>query len=179
MVNVPHSFRFGLELSTDVKPAKFLAITAHTTLSVNKIKDYVGYVDNWDTYSQNEEILGTTDLSFSPSVTAGMQLYIQPCKNLVASWNARYVGKQYIDNTSNDNRTLAAYLVNDINMRYSIDNILFKKITLWIQVNNVFNELYETNAWIYRYIYNDTEYKYDGFFPQATRNFLAGVTIQI
>lgn len=179
MVNVPSSYRAGMEILATVKPAKRLSLTAHATFSTNKINNFVAYVDDWDTYSQQEESLGTTDLSFSPSVTSGMQVQVEPLKRLILLWNARYIGKQYIDNTSNDARVLDAYFVNDLNIRFSFENAFFRKITLWAQLNNLFDELYESNAWVYRYYAGGKEYKMDGYFPQATRNFLAGVTFAL
>jgi iron complex outermembrane receptor protein len=40
------------------------------------------------------------------------------------------------------------------------------------------NEEYETNAWVYSYIYEGKRYKMDGYFPQAGTNFLVGVNIR-
>jgi iron complex outermembrane receptor protein len=45
-------------------------------------------------------------------------------------------------------------------------------------INNIFNEKYETNAWVYRYYYEDKEYMMDGYFPQAGINFLAGINLR-
>ena len=57
-----------------------------------------------------------------------------------------------------------------------------KKIELQFVVNNIFNDQYETDAWVYRYMskdaYNkDTYYNEDGYFPQAGRNFMAAVVL--
>jgi iron complex outermembrane receptor protein len=42
-------------------------------------------------------------------------------------------------------------------------------------VNNLFNEMYESNAWVYSYILEGERYKMDGYFPQAGTNFMLGV----
>jgi iron complex outermembrane receptor protein len=48
-----------------------------------------------------------------------------------------------------------------------------------LNVNNLFNHEYETNAWVYRY-YSESSYsKLDGYFPQAGINFMAGLTIRL
>jgi iron complex outermembrane receptor protein len=46
-----------------------------------------------------------------------------------------------------------------------------------LTLNNIFGEKYETNAWVYRYYYNDTEYEMNGYFPQAGFNFMLGMNI--
>jgi len=45
-------------------------------------------------------------------------------------------------------------------------------------LNNVFNEMYESNAWVYRYISGNQEYEMNGYFPQAGINFLAGISLK-
>jgi len=42
-------------------------------------------------------------------------------------------------------------------------------------VNNLFNEMYESNAWVYSYIFGGKRYEMDGYFPQAGRHFMVGV----
>jgi iron complex outermembrane receptor protein len=45
-------------------------------------------------------------------------------------------------------------------------------------VNNLFNEEYESNAWVYSYILGGERYKMDGYFPQAGRHFMVGVDLK-
>lgn len=179
MINVPNSFRAGIEVSAEANPIRSLLIGAHATLSSNKIKNFVSYVDNWDTYVQRVDSLGETDLSFSPALTAGAQVKYEPFKGFTTTWYSRYVGKQFIDNTSSDERSLDAYFVNDLNMSYSFKTSLIKEIRIWGQVNNIFDVQYESNAWIYRYISEGKEYKMDGYFAQAGINFMAGITLNL
>ena len=49
---------------------------------------------------------------------------------------------------------------------------------LHLQVNNLFDEEYESNAWVYSYQTGGTRYKMDGYFPQAGINFMAGITVR-
>ena len=48
----------------------------------------------------------------------------------------------------------------------------------WELVNNIFNEQYESNAWVYRYMFDGKEYTMDGYFPQAGINFLGGIELK-
>ena len=45
-------------------------------------------------------------------------------------------------------------------------------------INNIFNQEYETNAWVYQYTFENEHRVMDGYFPQAGINFLAGLTLK-
>ena len=175
MVNVDKSFRTGLELQAGVIISNNFQWNGNTTFSINKINDFTEYVDNWDTWGQEPFELGTTDLAFSPNVVANSQFVFTPVKNLNLAFVSSYVGKQFIDNTSNENRILDAYFVNNLKVDYSFNTNLFEKITLHLMVNNLFNEMYESNAWVYSYILGGERFKMDGYFPQAGTHFMIGV----
>ncbi len=175
MVNVDKSFRTGIELQAGVQIVKNLQWNGNATFSSNKIKNFTEYVDNWDTWGQEQYDLGTTDIAFSPNIVANSQLVFSPVKNLNLSFISSFVGKQYIDNTSNDDRILNSYFVNHLKADYNFNTNLFKEITLHLMVNNLFNEVYESNAWVYSYIYEGNRSKMDGYYPQAGTHFMFGV----
>jgi iron complex outermembrane receptor protein len=175
MVNVDNSFRTGIELQAGVKITPTLQWNGNTTFSINKVKDFIEYVDNWDTWGQESYELGTTDLAFSPNVTANSRFTFSPVNNLEINIVSSYVGKQYIDNTSNRDRILDAWFVNNLNAEYSMNTKLFEEITFRLLVNNLFNEKYESNAWVYSYISEGERYKMDGYFPQAGTHFMFGI----
>ncbi len=175
MVNVDKSFRTGIELQAGVQVTKNFQWNGNTTFSINKIEDFAEYVDNWDTWGQETYELGTTDLAFSPNIVANSQFVFTPAKNLNIAFVSSFVGKQFIDNTSSEDRTLNAYFINNIKADYKFNTNLFEEITLHLMVNNLFNEKYESNAWVYSYIYGGERYKMDGYFPQAGTHFMFGV----
>ncbi len=175
MVNVDKSFRTGLELQVGWKISQRLQWNTNATFSQNKIKDFTEYVDDWDNGGQQAFQLGTTDLAFSPNFVGNSRLVFTPVKNLNFSLFSSYVSKQYIDNSSNNGRTLDAYFVNNLKADYTFQSRLFKEITLNILVNNLLNEQYESNAWVYSYILGGERYKQDGYFPQAGTNYMLGV----
>ena len=178
MQNVDNSYRAGLEFVTAWKITDYLKWEFNTTLSTNKIKNFTAFVDDWNTWpDQKIEEYDETDISFSPSLIANSNFEISPLKGLRISLMSSYVGKQFIDNTSNDNRSLDAYLVNNIRFNYAVETKLMKRIEFILSLNNIFNEKYESNAWVYRYYYDGTEYEMNGYFPQAGFNFMAGINI--
>ena len=175
MVNVDNSFRTGIELQAGVKITPTLQWNGNTTFSINKVKEFIEFVDNWDTWGQESFELGTTDLAFSPNVTVNSRFTFSPVNNLEINFVSSHVGKQYIDNTSNSDRILNAWFVNNLNAEYSMNTKLFEEITFRLMVNNLFNEKYESNAWVYSYISEGERYKMNGYFPQADTHFMFGI----
>ncbi|MGV8096039.1 MAG: TonB-dependent receptor [Mangrovibacterium sp.] len=178
MVNVDESYRAGIELSGGLKISRSLNWDVHATFSRNKIKNFTEYVENWDTEDLNAFDLGKTDLAFSPELIVNSQINFKPINLLNISLLSNYVSDQYIDNTSNNDRKLNDWFVSNLKIDYQLKNVLFDEVKLHLLVNNLFNEEYESNAWIYSYIYGGERYKMDGYFPQAGINFLAGITIR-
>ncbi len=177
MTNVPRSYRAGIESAALLKVGKNIEFEGNIALSRNKIIDFTEYIDDWDTWSQVSRYLGETDISFSPSVVSGAVIsYLAP-KNLKVSLTSKYVGRQYIDNTSSAERSLNPWHFNNLNICYIINEFPFNEIEFKLSVINLFNVQYESNAWVYRYIYGGEEYAMEGYFPQAGRHFMAGVRI--
>lgn len=185
MTNVEKSYRLGIELSLGFEITSWLNWDLNATLSSNKVVDFTGYVDNWDYWNdpetepyQIEESLGTTDLSFSPGFLMNSQIDVEPLENLHLNLLSRFVGRQYIDNTSSADRSLDPYFISDLRISYSFFPDFVKELNLSFQLMNIFNTEYEANAWVYRYFYEGTEGKYDGYFPQAGIHFMAGVRVR-
>lgn len=183
--NVPKSYREGVEISTAWQITNKLVWNANVSLSQNKIKNFTEYVDNWNYWDdpanepyQYEKSLGTTDISFSPGVIAGSILKLSPVKNLNIAWVSKYVGRQYIDNTSSKERSLHPYWVNNLRFNYSIHLRGIKTLGFMLNLNNIFSTEYETNAWVYRYVYNGARSEMNGYFPQAKFNFMGGINLK-
>jgi iron complex outermembrane recepter protein len=179
MENVDKSFRTGLELSFAVRIIKNLRWDINATISTNKILDFSEYVDNWDEWpNQIENHLGTTDIAFSPNLTGSSIISWDAFKNFNISLISKYVGKQYIDNTSSDERKLDPYFINDILLSYNLKIKSLKQLSFSLKINNITNAEYETNAWVYRYYSEGSYGVLDGYFPQAGINFLVGTSIR-
>ena len=184
MTNVKNSYRAGIELIAGARITHNLKINANATFSRNKIKDFTEYVDNWDYWNdpatepyQKVNHLGITDLAFSPDIIASGQLSYSPVTDLTVSLLSKYVSRQYIDNTSSKDRSLDPYFINNILFNYSLRDIIGKEIKFSLQLNNILNTQYESNAWVYRYYYGGEYSVLDGYFPQAGFNFLAGINL--
>ena len=178
MTNVDKSYRAGLELMAGIKLTEKLKWDVNLTFSKNKIKDFTDYVDDWDNGGQIATKLGTTDLAFSPEMIANSQLSWLAAKGLNVSLQTYSVSKQYIDNTSSDNRKLDGYLLNNMKFTYCVPQKFAKEFNLHLMVNNLFDNKYENNAWVYSYVLGGERFAMDGYFPQAGIHFLAGLDIK-
>jgi len=183
-VNVPKSYRAGLELSATVKLAEKWKLAANTTFSQNKIKDFTETVVNYDGDADKINKFAKTDISFSPNLISGGQLFYSPTQNVELAWMTKYVSKQFMDNTSDDDRSLNAFFVNDIRASYTFKpkaerRPLFKEFSFSLLVNNIFNHLYESNGYTYSYIYDKQVTTENFYYPQAGTNFLLAVKVRL
>ena len=179
MTNVPKSYRMGFEYTGKLALLNNLTWEHHVTLSTNKIIDFVEYVDDWDNWgNQLSHDLGKTDIAFSPSVVAGSNFSWQASKLLNVNFQSNYVSRQFLDNTSNTDRSLNAYSVSNLKLDYTLPQKLVKKWVIYATLNNLFNEKYESNGWVYSYYSEGTRQKEDGLFPQAGISYLLGMSIE-
>ena len=184
MENVKNSYRTGIEIETQIPISNYLRLDANATFSKNIIKNYTAFYDVYDSYydkllRQDSENLGNTDISFSPNVIAMGSLTYTPKRNLSFNLMGKYVGKQYYDNTSNDDHSLDAYFVSNFMAGYTFSKSRFGEIDLQFMVNNIFDKKYIANAWVATDKLEDGQsFVYKGLFPQATRNFMGRVTLR-
>ncbi|GAA4802932.1 TonB-dependent receptor [Olivibacter ginsenosidimutans] len=182
-MNVPDSYRMGVE--ADVKwqpiPAFYWALTG--AWSQNKIKNFVEYIniydENWEVADQQINALGRTDIALSPSFVGSSELSYRPIADTEIAFISKYVSRQYLDNTSDQERSLDAFFVNNLRLSYQLRFKGVKHIGLSLLVNNIFNEKYESNGYTYSSIYegDPTVYTNNFYFPQAGTNFLLGLHV--
>ncbi len=176
--NVDQSYRAGIELQADVEIIELLHWNANLTLSQNKIKNFTEVVYD---YTTGFEVIPTTftntDIAFSPGIIAGSQLTLEPIDRFQIALLSKYVGNQFLDNTSNPDRQIDAYLVNDLRLAYQFRPAGMEAINLSLMINNVFNAQYSSNGYTYSYIFGDKIIE-NFYYPQAGRWFLAGLDIK-
>ena len=179
MANVDKSYRIGIEIAAAYQPVRFFTWHINGCLSHNRIIDYVNYVDDWNNGGQVEEQLGNTPIAFSPAAVLANDFTFTPLRNFDISLTTKFVSKQYLDNSGNDERCLKPYSYTNLRISYTFEFKKFaKELGLYFQVNNLFNAQYESNAWIYSYYYDGTRYADAGYYPQAGINFLGGVRLK-
>ena len=190
-VNVPKSYRAGIELEANYKVSSKINLNGNVTLSQNKIKTFTEYIDDWDTGAQIAVNHNNTDLSFSPKVISAANLtykiWERNHKALSLTWSFKSVGKQYLDNTSDELAKLSAYSQQDVRLNFIAEKMKFGEFDFGLQCNNIFNNNVISNGWTYRYkagfdatkddVYsakgNGSDiYNQIGLFPQAFRHFM-------
>jgi iron complex outermembrane receptor protein len=181
--NVDKSYRMGLEVEAMFKISQALSLNANVTLSRNKIKAFnevlYDYGVNFDEYNEVVRSYSDTDISFSPNVIAGSSLIYKPFANAEVALLTKYVGSQFLDNTSNKARSLSGYCINDFRLNYTIRPTFMKEITVSVLVNNIFDKKYESNGYTWGYLGGGSEYRENYFFPQAGTNLLAMLTMKL
>ena len=198
-VNIPDSYRRGLELTGSFQLMDKLLWRVNATFSENKIAEFNEFIDNWDTGVKDSVTHTNTNIAFSPSITGGSQLIFTPFNSvengkLDLALVTKYVGDQFIDNTSSEYAKLDAYLVNDFRVSYTVKTKLFKEIVISSWVRNLFNQNYISNAWVYRFNTTGDPTAYDpyansegsgtdsynqiGAFNQAGINFFIGLKLK-
>ena len=191
--NIKSSYRRGLEVEGSYELSKKLNISGNLTISENKVDTFTQFIDNWDTWGQSQVIHENTDLAFSPKLIWAAQANYKFSDDISLLFNSKYVGEQFIDNTSSDERKLDDYLISNLQIDYVFNSFLFKNAKISFLINNLFDIEYVSNAWVYRYISNsydprssdayttlasDGIYDMAGYFPQAKRNYLLGITLE-
>ena len=177
-VNVEESYRTGLELQIAQQFGSKFLLSLNATFSSNKIKNFTETIPSFDGETPNEvNNYEDTDIAFSPNIIAGGSLRFTPTDGLELALLPKYVGHQFLDNTSNNNRSLDAFFVNDLRINYSLKPKGFKNMTLSLLLNNLFNTEYESNGYTYSYLYfgKITE---NFVYPQAGTNFLAALKVR-
>lgn len=175
--NVGDSYRVGLEIDANISLGEYFKIRPNLALSDNKNKNFVFQRDG------ELEELGDTHISFSPSIIAGNIFTYMPQENIQLNLLTKFVGKQYMGNIDAKSSVLDPYSQTDFNVQYQINtNGFMKSIVLSGLVNNIFDNLYESNGYFYTY---DDDYSVPGavttiegagYYPQAGINFLLGAS---
>ena len=178
--NSGKSYRMGIELESVYKATNKLNISANISLSENKNVDYKtnynGVITDW----------GDTDISFSPNVISSAGIQFSASQDLTFTLLNKFVGNQYMSNTESNISKLSSYSTTDLNILYTIKNsAYFSEIIVTAMINNIFNKEYVSNG--YYYTYDDTwsdpnsitTIEGTGYYPQAKRNFLLGLTFKL
>jgi iron complex outermembrane receptor protein len=189
-INIPQSYRFGMEISGGYQLNKALRIQGNAAFSRNKIVTFTEYLDDYDAdfnwLGQKEFVRKQSDLALSPTVIAGAELAYSPFnqgswaekQHLSISLLNRYVGQQFIDNSGDKTNVLKAYTFSDLRIVYQRNGQFLRQFELSLWVNNLFNTLYASNAWSYRYLYGGQGAVDQGLYPMAGRNLLVGVKVR-
>ena len=177
--NSGSSSRIGIEIENSIKLSDLFSLQTNITVSSNKNKNIFSMVDG------KLFNYGKTNISFSPSFIGSNAIIYKPSDKINLSFLSKYVGRQYMGNTDQPNSILDSYFINDLSVSYLLKpSKIFESISINLLINNLLNKEYISNG--YYYTYDDTwsvpgqitTLDGAGYYPQATRNFLAGLVFK-
>lgn len=197
--NVDRSWRRGVEVSASWQALKWLRADANVSLSRNMIRNYTEYVQNVDTYDNwaatgrfTSFSYGRTHILMSPSVTGMARLSFSPfagiftnsLRTTTLSLDGKYVGRQFLDNTMADSRSIPAYFVSGLALTHEF-NLAGRdrgqdagRLGLGFYVSNIFNNMYYADGWCWKNFVEEADALVDGIgiYPQAPANFMLKVS---
>ena len=177
--SVNNSYRTGIELEGKINLSSKIYFHANISISRNRIKLYREYVDDYDGGPQIVNEYTNTSISFSPNSTGAAIVGFIPTKNFQIEFTGKYVGKQYLDNTTNETRKLDSYFTNDLNLSYTLHPVKIKEISFRFSLKNIFNQNYVSNGYTYSVINSGVRNDYNFYFPQAMLNWMVGVVVKV
>lgn len=175
-VNIPNSYRRGIEISGGVQMSGLLRWDGNFTLSRNKIKHFTEYVNcydtDWNSLPQKTVEHTNTDIAFSANIITN-SIFRFDYRQFNMQFISSYVGRQYIDNTQHTNRSIAPYFVNNVAVNYFWEMQKIHGIAFQLLVSNIFNTQYASNGYMYdTYFYDTQRIDQKRYFPQAGTNLL-------
>ncbi len=178
-VNIASSYRAGAELEWEWQVMSKLAFSGNFVYSVNKIDAFTEFVDDYDTGAQQQIQYSNTNIAFSPNITSAATVSWKPFSFLRFDLINRYVGEQFLDNTSSRDRMLDDFTVTDFRLNYSIKLKEGRAIELSYQLANVLDQLYAPNGYTFSGLSGGTRLNFNYLYPQAGRNsmFMLRLTI--
>ena len=177
--NIPKSYRAGIELQGAAHFCKWFNSAGNLALSRNKVKQFTEYLDDYDNGGQKTFSYQEADIAYSPALVGSATFNFIPTKKIEISLMNKYVSKQYLDNTQQENRSLSAFFVNDLRGIYTFKGKKLKELSIIAQLNNLFNVKYEPNGYTFSYIYGGQTTTENFYFPMAGLNFMLGVNVRM
>lgn len=214
--NVPVSYRTGVELNGSIRIKTKQLLPGNTggaswllrdaqqplfvihyafTYALNRIRSFTETIYTYDEdYSPIDSLTlqiehRNTDIAFSPSVIASLEFSVYPIRGLELSLQNKFVGRQFMDNTSNTNRMLKPFYYSNLRIAYQLPlNDDKREIRFTLLLNNLYSKLFESNGYTFseRYAFTDDTgtlqttdvFTYNYLYPQAPFNFLAGIQVR-
>ena len=179
--NIASSFRRGIELEGIKDVSLFnrnLRLYGNLTLSDHRILAYdeilYDYTNGFDVVSIHHH---NTPIAFAPRSISSIVLQYNLGKNWQMSWQWKYVGQQFMDNTGNEDRSLPAYHVQDLILQHT-KTLARSEIQTTLTINNLLSTQYVSNGYTYGYIVGqriDERF----YYPQAGRMVWLGLKVSI
>ncbi|GBE28703.1 colicin I receptor precursor [bacterium BMS3Bbin03] len=171
--NAEKTIHRGIETSVSVRILRGLQASGALSVSQNyfaKFKEYKAIYDaDWNFIGAKTIDLSGNTIAGFPNLLANGKLSYNG-KRLSGYMQVQYVGKQYLDNSMREDRTIHPFTLVNLHASYDLKNVMGLtglRFNVWI--NNVFNKIYETAG------YYDSWEGENYFWPGAGRNYFVGI----
>jgi iron complex outermembrane receptor protein len=156
-------------------------------MSENKVINFTEFIDDYDNGGQQQINYTKTNIAFSPSMILGGRLSLFPLRghvsktieNLSIDLLPKYVSRQFLDNTSNVNRSINSFFVTDVVVNYPLRLKAKSILNLRTGLYNIFNTQYEANGYTFSYLFNQNLTTQNYYFPQAGFRWMLGMGIDL
>ena len=175
--NIPESKRMGIELEASMALSKKISWALNATFSENTVANFTELIPDYEGNNKVNQFK-KTDIAMSPKQIFGSQFVFKPIKAFEIALLSKFVGKQYLDNTSNENRKLNSYFTNDLRLQYQLKPKNLPELHFGFLINNILNHKYESNGYTFSYLYEKNVYTENYYYPQAGRNFMVQLNIK-
>ncbi len=204
--NVDKSYRRGVEFQFNQNIVNRrrenhikLDLFGNASISQNRIVNNTASWLDYDTWMQVDSQFNNAPIAYSPDLIAGggisfkisnktkginLQKSLTKDFDFAIQIQHKFVGRQFLDNTGDESRSLPAYNFGNLNVQY---RKVFKRtnfeeklaVTLKLQVNNLYNQMYLNNGYTWGYFYGNRELIQEVFvFPSAIRNYNLGLNFE-
>jgi iron complex outermembrane recepter protein len=162
--NANKTIHQGIEISAAYQPVKYFKFEGNIARSENRYDKFLQ-----QNYSGDTDDLSGNSIAGFPEMIANLRLSGY-WGNSRASLSMKHVGKQYLDNTQNEDQIIDPFTRFDLMLEYRFYHLsFFPEIRFLFKINNLLNEEYETAG------YYDSWSKMAYLYPAATRNYYFSV----
>ena len=184
--NIKDSYRLGTELTAGWAPLSWLSFEGNAALSINKLKNFDEYVDNWeDDANPGKKHYDKATLAYSPAAILNGFVDLHYA-GFSATWHTNFVSRQYLTNTEDDDLSLPCYSQSDVSFNYTskVKKALgIKQVTLGLDFNNIFSRRYAASGFVWSnaigYGYTlDNRFKQVSYIPMAGLTCMAHLTLK-
>ena len=168
--NAESTIHRGIEFAGSAALTRDLKVSGNVSVSQNYFGEFIAteYSTDWTSVVQND--YSGNPITLFPGVLGNLRV-TYTLAQLRSSLSLRHVGKQYLDNTGNDNRIVDPYTTVDFSTDFRTEKFTgLSGVKIGVQVNNLMDKVYETTGYWYgeRYLY-----------PAAGRNYFVSLSLEL
>ncbi len=196
--NAPRSHHAGIELEAEAQVHNSLRMGGNAALSSNKIDELTvydsAYDAEWNETTVSRDFSGNP-IALTPDLVLNGWVNWQPTPWLQLRPGVQFVGKQYLDNSNDDDfspipldsidpayldanghlllpKTIAAYATLSLEASLHLQQWLHQDLSLHLHVSNLLNKEYETNGYWNDWVDSNGDWLYEpqrALYPAAGR----------